>query len=87
MYGNIAYNDLGQGGYANRITVKVILPKPMPNNNYYATAEVSNAYADFPSINCYIFEKTTTSFDVMLIDNQTGTGKVSGTFKWLIVGV
>lgn len=79
------YSGLKQGGYSGRKTVQVVFDNPMPNNTYYAHAELSDAWADFTSITCYVFSKSTTGMDVLLVNNTSGSGEVSGSFKWIAI--
>lgn len=80
-----SYSGLKQGGYSGRITVTVTLPYEMPDVNYFAHAELSDAYADFTTIVCYVFRKTTTSFDVVLVDSASGSTTVNGNFWWVAI--
>lgn len=76
-----------QGGWAGRNTITVNLAYEMPNVNYYADAHVTDAYSDFPQITFYCFNKTKTTFDVMIIDSNTGSAVQNGVFEWIAICV
>lgn len=79
------YSGLKQGGYSGRKTVQVVFDNPMPNNTYYAHAELNDAWADFTAITCYVFSKSTTGMEVILVNNASGSGETGGTFKWVAI--
>jgi hypothetical protein len=83
--GTVSYAGLGQGGWSNRKTITVQLLHTMPHANYFACAVMSGAYADYPQIVVNVFQKTTTSFDIELIDNASGSGTVDGVLKWMAI--
>ncbi len=85
FFGTAEYTGLGQGGYAGRATVNITFPSAMPNANYYASAELNAAYADFSQIVCYVFTKTTTGMVVMLVNNASGSGTVGGALRWVAI--
>ena len=85
QHGTAAYSGLKQGGYSGRITVTVTLPHAMPDTNYFVHAELDGAYAEFTTIVCYVFTKTTTSFDVILVNSASGSAETNGVFKWVAI--
>ena len=85
QHGESNYSGLKQGGYSGKATVTVTLPYEMPDANYFAHAELTAGWTDFPFIVCYAFNKTKTTFDVVLIDSHEGSAEVPGQFRWVAI--
>ena len=83
------YSGLKGGGFADRITVHVTFDNPMPNTNYAIFVGLSDYWADFDSICCYPSggSRTTTGFDVRLINKSGSATAVSGQFYWITVPI
>lgn len=83
------YSGLKGGGFDDRITVHVTFDNPMPDTNYAIFAGLSDYWADFDSICCYPSggSRTTTGFDIRLINKSGNATAVSGQFYWITVPI
>lgn len=57
----------------------------MSSADYYAAAELSGLWADYPYINVIVSERTTTGMTVTIVNTATGEGTSNGRFTWVAI--
>ena len=65
--------------------MSVSFAEPMQNTNYYAAAELSGLWADYPYIKVIVTDRTTTGMTLTIVNTAAGEGTSNGNLVWMAI--